>query len=106
MCPEGVRSYCPTSSGESEDEEEGEGAKEDKGTGEEPEGGAKSTGTKKLLRNQFNFSERASQTLNNPLRVGLVGRGVALWRGRGVAIWRGRGGAIWGESIRPYLSQS
>ena len=30
----------------------------------------KSAGGEKRLRNQFNFSERASQTLNNPYRVG------------------------------------
>lgn len=28
------------------------------------------SGGEKRLRNQFNFSERASQTLNNPCRVG------------------------------------
>lgn len=32
----------------------------------------KMTGGEKQLRNQFNFSERASQTLNNPYRVMLI----------------------------------
>lgn len=31
--------------------------------------GKKTSGGEKRLRNQFNFSERASQTLNNPYRV-------------------------------------
>lgn len=45
---------------------------EDGGEGEPPaEGEAKKKSGKpeKRLRNQFNFSERASQTLNNPYRV-------------------------------------
>lgn len=58
--------------GESNDEEEKkkeeEEGKDEKETGDGPEGGPPNTGAKKLLRNQFNFSERASQTLNNPLR--------------------------------------
>ena len=75
---------------EEEEEEEGEEAEKEEGAeGEEGEGGGEeqeqakkqeqgkkkkkgsiSTGGEKQLRNQFNFSERASQTLNNPCRVG------------------------------------
>ena len=51
----------------------------------------------KQLRNQFNFSERASQTLNNPFRVssreGVGGEGV---RGEGV---RGEGVRGGGDDI-------
>ena len=36
----------------------------------EGEAKKKSGKPEKRLRNQFNFSERASQTLNNPYRVG------------------------------------
>ena len=46
---------------------------EEGGEGDAPaEGEAKKKSGKpeKRLRNQFNFSERASQTLNNPYRVG------------------------------------
>lgn len=46
---------------------------EEGGEGDTPaEGEAKKKSGKpeKRLRNQFNFSERASQTLNNPYRVG------------------------------------
>ena len=52
---------------ESSGEEEEEGEEEEKG--EEREAREKKKGEKQL-RNQFNFSERASQTLNNPFRVG------------------------------------
>lgn len=55
------------SGGESEvdESEAGEG---EKGQEEEPQH-KKVGSSEKRLRNQFNFSERASQTLNNPYRV-------------------------------------
>lgn len=56
------------SGGESEADEsdggEGEGGRQE----EEPQH-KKVGNSEKRLRNQFNFSERASQTLNNPYRV-------------------------------------
>lgn len=58
------------------EEEEGEGGEAD-GDTVTAESGSKSAASKKMvveekrLRNQFNFSERASQTLNNPYRVSL-----------------------------------
>jgi len=53
-----------TESSEEEEEEEGE----EEG-GKQKEEHKKKTHGEKQLRNQFNFSERASQTLNNPCRV-------------------------------------
>jgi len=44
------------------------GEVEDAGGEERPDSAASKT--VKKVTNQFNFSERASQTLNNPLRVG------------------------------------
>ena len=83
---------------ESSGDEEEEGEEEEKG--EEGEAKEKKKGEKQL-RNQFNFSERASQTLNNPFRVRCCegervcvrGRGVRVCvRGRGVRVCvRGRG---------------
>jgi len=60
---------APAEEGEVQ-EEEPEKAEESKGDGDD-EGGSpvpKSSGGKKLT-NQFNYSERASQTYNNPYRV-------------------------------------
>ncbi len=71
---------------EEEEEEEEEGEKEEAAEGEEKEAedeqeqaktkeskkkkkGSDTASGEKQLRNQFNFSERASQTLNNPSRV-------------------------------------
>ena len=55
----------PESSEEEEEEEE-----EEEG-GKQTEEHKKKKGGEKQLRNQFNFSERASQTLNNPCRVSM-----------------------------------
>ena len=49
-------------------QKEGEGAQEDGGMTPAPGAGSGGGGDKKLT-NQFNYSERASQTYNNPLRV-------------------------------------
>ncbi len=59
------------SGGEGSEEEEGRGEEEKKGEDEKEDADkTKKAGTaEKRLRNQFNFSERASQTLNNPYRV-------------------------------------
>ncbi len=47
------------------------GEVEEAGEEDRPDSVASKTGKKEpKLTNQFNFSERASQTLNNPLRVG------------------------------------
>lgn len=54
--------------GEKAAEEGGEGRTPDT-EGEDPNRSKKLGTTEKRLRNQFNFSERASQTLNNPFRV-------------------------------------
>lgn len=44
---------------------------EEAGVEDRPDSAASKTDKKEpKLTNQFNFSERASQTLNNPLRVG------------------------------------
>ena len=51
---------------ESSAESEEEGSEEEEGGREKEE---QSKAGEKRLRNQFNFSERASQTLNNPYRV-------------------------------------
>lgn len=49
----------------------GEEAGEEGGADERPDSEEVKPGQKeRKLTNQFNFSERASQTLNNPLRVG------------------------------------
>lgn len=49
----------------------GEGMAEELGAEERPDSAElKSARREQKLTNQFNFSERASQTLNNPLRVG------------------------------------
>lgn len=54
----------------SEEESGGEGSEEGDGGKEAGKEDADHAGTgEKRLRNQFNFSERASQTLNNPYRV-------------------------------------
>lgn len=60
---------------ESSEDSEGEGSED----GERGKGGKDTqTGSdEKRLRNQFNFSERASQTLNNPYRVRWGTRSVA-----------------------------
>lgn len=58
------------SSGEESGAEEGEVEEEEKQVDEESDPTKKKAGGgEKRLRNQFNFSERASQTLNNPFRV-------------------------------------
>lgn len=53
------------------EEREGEGQEEGdrKESGDQQTKKKKVGGGEKRLRNQFNFSERASQTLNNPYRV-------------------------------------
>jgi dynein intermediate chain 1 len=65
---EAQRQLARQEGAESSDESEGEASEEggEDGTekGEEQPGPGE-----KRLRNQFNFSERASQTLNNPYRV-------------------------------------
>ncbi len=62
------------------DKQEGDVASSDEGSGDEEdtteqdendENPAKAKSGEKRLRNQFNFSERASQTLNNPYRVSI-----------------------------------
>lgn len=61
------------SSGEESGAEDGEGEVAEEGGEEEAEQAKKKVaGGEKRLRNQFNFSERASQTLNNPFRVSLM----------------------------------
>jgi len=82
--------------GEKEDKPEGEVAEKEVGDGEEQDQakvkeqgkkkkkGSVTSGGEKQLRNQFNFSERASQTLNNPCRVRRNHRERgAVTRGRG-----------------------
>ena len=64
------------SGGESE-ADESDGGEGEKGQEEEPQR-KKAGSSEKRLRNQFNFSERASQTLNNPYRV-MVQRCHAGW---------------------------
>ena len=77
---------CPFFSESSGDEEE-EGEEEEKG--EEGEAREKKKGEKQL-RNQFNFSERASQTLNNPFRVRCCEGERVCVRGRGVRVCDGK----------------
>ena len=60
-----ILTFYPESSEEEEEEEE-----EEEG-GKQTEEHKKKKGGEKQLRNQFNFSERASQTLNNPCRVSM-----------------------------------
>lgn len=57
--------------GDSDEEEEveEEGEVDEGGKGQEKKKTSIASGGEQQLRNQFNFSERASQTLNNPCRV-------------------------------------
>ena len=48
----------------------GDNEEEGEETSNEQTAEKKKGSSEKQLRNQFNFSERASQTLNNPFRVG------------------------------------
>ena len=80
--------------GELEEKEGREGGEEQeqlkvKDQGKKKKKGSVSTGGEKQLRNQFNFSERASQTLNNPCRVRRHHKGRGLMRRRATI----RGGA-------------
>ena len=72
--------YLSRQGGETSVEEDSEKKAEVEGEQEQEEGGQRQEPTKKKrmsvsatgeqqLRNQFNYSERASQTLNNPCRV-------------------------------------
>jgi len=48
---------------------EAEGDIGEEASGQAIAGGGEGVGKEKKLTNQFNFSERASQTYNNPMRV-------------------------------------